>query len=339
MKTIYDIAKEAGYSTATVSKVLNGYKGVSSAARKKILQVVKENNFVPNANAKTLLSGKSYLLGITTLASPNDLLSPFLSEVISSFKFESEKKGYDIIFLSNKIGKNKVTYVEHCLTRNLDGILLAVAEGDYPSELAKRFMELVEYDIPKVSVQGIYPNVDFVLSDNTNAAIAGLEYLYSLGHREIGLVNVTGISLASVQRTEGYREFLELHGLPFREEYVFSAESYTGNAGLKIAGAVAEQKNLTAIFCIFDEVTAGLMQGLRKLGISIPNDISVLSFDDLPLAKYMGLTTMRQYRKEIGALAAKKLIEIIESGEESKRGNILMDTKLVIRSTCKKLKL
>lgn len=335
MATIYELAKLVGYAPSTVSKVLNGYPSVSEQTREKILKAAKEHNFVPNMNARALISKRSYMIGALVLDGPNDILSPHLAEILSAFKFRCASQGYDITFLSNRVGKNHVTYKEHCLLRNLDGILLAIGLDSLNEGHIEQVQELLTLDLPKVSVEEFHENVSTVVSDNIGGAVQGLDYLYSLGHRNIGIVTVAGPNTSSEHRLEGYRRFLCEKGLPFDEKNVFPAREYSFQAGAEIAEKVAENRSLTALLCVYDEITLGLIQGLRQQGICVPDDLSIVSFDDIMIAKYDGLTTVRQNREKIGTLAAEKLIGLIEGSDTVE--NKLIDTELIVRSTCRSL--
>ena len=332
--TIYELSKKLGYSASTISKVINGYKGVSESTRNAILAGIKAYDFVPNINAQSLMSKRSYMIGTLIMDGPNDILSPHLSEILNAFKSECASCGYDITFLSNRMGKKEVTYREHCIARNLDGLLLAVGMENLPADKTAQFEELLTLDMPKVSVEGFHDGVSTIISDNPAGAFSALEYLYQLGHRSIGIVTVAGENEVSMQRLAGYQRFLETYGIENNPSLIFPAKAYSYEAGLAIADAVVAHPELTALFCIYDEISLGLIAGLHQRGIEVPKDLSLVSFDDIAVAKYSSLTTVRQNRERIGTLAAKKLIALIED-ETQKVEHTLVETQLVIRNSCR----
>ena len=335
--TIYELSEKIGYSVSTISKAINGYKGVNEGTRETILAAVKQYNFIPSINAQSLLSKRSYLIGTLILDGPNDILSPHLSEILNAFKSECANHGYDITFLSNRIGKKEVTYREHCIARNLDGLLLAVGMENLPPERTEQFEELLQLSMPKVSVEGFHRGVPTVVSNNPAGAQSALDYLYELGHRNIGIITVTGENEASIQRLNGYRQFLKNHALPERSELIFPARSYSYEAGEEIADAVSSHPELTAVFCIYDEISLGLIAGLRRRGIEIPRDLSLVSFDDITVAQYSALPPVRQTRTQIGMLAAEKLIAMIEKQDVAIPENTLVDTTLIVRKSCRNI--
>lgn len=333
--TIYELSEKIGYSASTISKAINGYKGVNAATREAILAAVKQYDFVPSINAQSLLSKRSYMIGTLILDGPNDILSPHLSEILNAFKSECANCGYDITFLSNRIGKKEVTYREHCIARNLDGLLLAVGMENLPPERIKQFDDLLQLNMPKVSVEGFHEGVPTVISNNPAGAQIALDYLYKLGHRNIGIITVAGENEVSMQRLDGYRQFLKKHALPEYPELIFPARSYSYEAGEEIADAVSSRPELTAVFCVYDEISLGLIAGLRRKGIEVPRDLSLVSFDDIAIAQHSALTTVRQNREQIGMLAAKKLIALIEKQDMDPHKNTLVDTTLIVRKSCR----
>lgn len=333
--TIYELSEKIGYSVSTISKAINGYKGVNEDTRAAILAAVKQYDFIPSINAQSLLSKRSYVIGTLILDGPNDILSPHLSEILNAFKSECANHGYDITFLSNRIGKKEVTYREHCIARNLDGLLLAVGMENLPPERTKQFEDLLQLSMPKVSVEGFHKGVPTVISNNSAGAQSALDYLYELGHRNIGIITVAGENEVSIQRLNGYRQFLKKHTLPECPERIFPARSYSYEAGEEIADAVSSHPELTAVFCIYDEISLGLIAGLRRRGIEIPRDLSLVSFDDIAVAQFSALTTVHQNRERIGMLAAKKLISLIEHQNAAPHENTLVDTALIVRKSCR----
>lgn len=338
MVTIYDIAKETGLSPSTVSKRLNNYKGVSESSKIKIDEAILKLKYVPNLSARMITTKKSYMIGVLFKESSDiGLLHPHFSEILECFRHELESKGYDTVFLSNRVGNDTFTYLEHCKYRGLDGVMLAVSADE--NFLREQILELSKSELPKVSIEDIYDSVTSVLSENINGTKEALEYLYFLGHRNIVFVRVLGNSVASKEREIGYREFLEENNLEFIEENIINVSSYSYQAGFEVIDVLLKKgiKNIpTAICCVYDEICLGIIDSFKNYNILVPDDISIIGFDDVPLAKFREITTITQNRKEIGIAAAKKLINIIEN-QNIDTDNILIPTKLTIRNTCKRI--
>ncbi len=339
MSTIYDIAQKTGYSASTVSKVLNNYDNISEKAKKRINEVVKELNYIPNASARGLMTKKTNLIGLLLYEDHFEaLLHAHVAEVLDSFKYYVECKGYDVLFVNTKKETNNHTYYEHCKYRSLDGVLIAI--GDIQMDEQKRqIREVVESDLPSVSVETLYKNSLNVLSDNYNGAMQALDYLYFLGHRDIAYVDAKYSGSACGERLKAYRDFFETKGLDLKEKNIYTAESFSKSDGKEVGAQILRNgfNNLpSAIFCICDETALGVMEYFRKHGVRVPEDISIIGFDDIRVAEYVGLTTVRQNRKSIGTVAGQLLLEAIEGEREIE--TILIETELVIRNTCRSIK-
>ncbi len=339
MSTIYDIAQKTGYSASTVSKALNGYENISETAKQKIKEVSKELNYIPNASARGLMTKKTFLIGLLIYEDQfQAMLHSHLGGILGAFKSYVEYRGYDVLFVNTKSNKNNHTYYEHCRYRSLDGILIAIGDIQKDEEV-KKLEEVVNSEIPKVSIETLYENSVTVLSDNYNGAKKAMDYLFFLGHRKIGYVDIKYSGSACGERYRAYKEFLQDNNLKFDEEKVYLANGFKKEDGKATAKEILKKgfKNLpTAIFAICDEIAIGIIEGFRENGVRVPEDISIIGFDDIKVSEYVGLTTIRQNRTRIGELAAEKLIESIEGEIQSEL--LLIEADLVIRDTCQSIK-
>ncbi len=339
MSTIYDIAERTGYSPSTVSKALNNYENISEKAKKHINSVAKELNYIPNASARGLMTRKTFLIGLLVYEDQfKAMLHSHLGGILDAFKNYVEYRGYDVLFVNTKLGKNNHTYYEHCRYRSLDGLLIAI--GDIQMEEQKRqIQEVIESDIPKVSVESLYDNSITILSNNYNGAIKAMDYLYFLGHRKIGYVDAVHSGSAGEDRFRAYKTFLEEKNINFDDNISYLSEGFCKLDGRLLGEKILKKgfTNLpTAIFCICDEVAIGIIEYFREHHVRVPEDISIIGFDDIKVSEYVGLTTIRQNRVEIGELAGQKLIEAIENDNKSEE--IYIETELIIRNTCQSIK-
>ncbi|MFV0504893.1 MAG: LacI family DNA-binding transcriptional regulator [Lachnospirales bacterium] len=331
MTTIYDIAKETGYAPSTVSKTLNGYKGVSKKAKAIINNAAKEMHYIPNLNARMLMTKKSYMIGILlSEESEMGMLHPHFSEILENFKKKLEFYGYDIVFLNRRIGNNEVTFLDHCKHRGIDGVMLAVSSSTNKA-FKQLALDLVNSDIPKISVEDIYNNIPTIISDNYTGAKEAMGFLYNSGHRNIGLVKLKPFNIASSQREKGYMDFMKEKKLKINKDIVYDINTFTYEEGIRIGKKIITNSKATAFFVVYDEIAIGIMEVLKENKISVPEDISIVGFDDLTIAKHFNLTTVKQNRKAIGEIAAEKLIKIIENDEREKTEFI--PTKLIIRES------
>ncbi len=339
MSTIYDIAEKTGYSVSTVSKALNNYENISDKAKKHINDTAKKLNYIPNASARGLMTKKTFLIGLLVYEDQfKAMLHSHLSGVLDSFKNYVEYRGYDVLFVNTKLGKNNHTYYEHCRYRSLDGLLIAIGDIQI-EEQKKQIEEVVESDIPKVSVESIYNNSIIVLSNNYNGAIKAMDYLYFLGHRKIAYVHTKFSGSAGEERFKAYKNFLNQKDIKFKEEFFYLSQGFDKLDGRLLAENILKKgfSNLpTAIFCICDEIAIGIMEYFREHSVRVPEDISIIGFDDIKVSEYVGLTTIKQDRVKIGELAGEKLINSIENKSNDEK--IFIETELVIRNTCKSVK-
>lgn len=338
MITIYDISKKTGYSIATVSKALNNYSGVSAKAKQVINKVVEETGYTPNNNARSLATQRSWLIGILFSEEKGlGIVHPHYNKILQSFQTNIGNYGYDTIFLNNSFGEKKMSLLDKCNSRGVDGVLIAGS-----AKFNDSIQCVLESDIPKISVEMIYPNVQTVISDNRMGTLQALEHLYLLGHRKIAHIASDLLEgIAAKERYETYLEFMENKGLERKPAYFVEAKKYTKQAGEEAIHQLLSQcwdDMPTAIYASYDEYVAAAVTVLTNQGFRVPEDISLVGFDDLPLCEYVSpaITTIHQNREAIGKEAAKILSKIIAGEHNSESGIIRIPTTLVVRQTTRK---
>lgn len=335
MVTIYDVAREAGCSPATVSKAFNNYKSVSESTYKKIMEIADKLGYTPNNSARALATKKTWLIGVILSEELHTgITHPHFSEILQSFNTRAGEYGYDIIFISKRFDNKEISYLEHCKYRGVDGVLLAVG-----AKFNDEIKCILESDIKCVSVEGLYPNKYTVISDNKMGSFQALEYLYFLGHRKIAHIACPLNSVAGRERFNAYKEFLESKGLEFNPKYFVEAEDFTHEAGKKAALELLQQSfdDLpTAVYAAYDDIAYITMTVFQEKGFRIPDDISVVGFDNIKLSEFMTppLTTIEQDRVEIGKKAADILVSLIEGKNIDKPYEIRIQTRLIMRNSC-----
>lgn len=337
MSTIYEIAKKAGVSPTTVSKVINDYPDVSEKTRIKIKNILEEEKFYPNSQAQTLITKKTWTLGVVYYENLGlGLNHPFFGGVIEAFKNQADKYGYSLLFGSknNRLGND--TFLEYFQHKNVDGIAIICAEYD-----DKETLEMVESDIPIVVVDMLSKDASTVGSNNEDGTRIAINYLYELGHRKIAHIPGTdyGSNWPSDMRKNGYVNTMEELGLEVKKGYISKSGVYDVKGGYN---AMIELLNLedrpTAVFVASDMMAIGAMEAINDSGLKVPQDISIIGFDDIEVAKYTTpkLTTIKQKADSIGKVAIDLLVKQINSKTKLKI-NKLIPVELVIRESCRKL--
>ena len=311
MVTIYDIAKACGCSSATVSKALNNYPDVSAKTREKILKKAKELGFVPNLQARALITNKTWNIGVLFEdKSHSGLTHYFFSQVLQGVKEKAEEKGYVITFISKNLGGVEMTYLEHCNRRKIDGVVIACIDFEDP-----QVTELMESDLPVVAIDFITSHIGSIVSDNVKGLYEITKYMISLGHKDI--VYVYGHEThVTEERIRGFRKALDEASIPFSERMLVKSKYSEREDSEEAVEYIIKRGNLpTAI--IFPDDCAAIwgIKTLRSHGIKVPEDISVAGFDGVEIGEmvYPRLTTMRQDTSRLGKEASLRCIQMIET--------------------------
>lgn len=337
MVTIYDIAKKAGVSSTTVSKVLNDHHDVSEKTRQKVKDIIKESGYQPTANARGLATKKTKMIGVffQYYLYPG-LWHPFFQDVLVSFKEVVGSEGYDLIIFSNTKPYNELKdFVARARHRGVDGILLYGVPRTDPDLAA-----LVQSRIPCMSIDLdlLGPATGYLTSDNVDGAMKAVNYLVEMGHRDIAYISDISVSKPGHDRLIGYQTALRNHNISIRSEWVVNAD-FSEDSGYRATKKLLDiDKIPSAIFFSSDIMAIGGMQAIREKGLVIGNDISIIGFDDISLLKYIspGLTTIRQKKEEMGRRTANELLKLIDHPNEFP-SILTVETELVIRETvCQK---
>lgn len=332
MVTIYDIAKRTGYAPATISKALNNYYGVKEQTRKDILAAAMEMGYTPNTAARSLKTKKTWLTGVLFSEEVSTgIAHPHFGGILASAQSRLAEAGYDVVFISNNMSGKKMSYVEHCNTRGVEGVIVAAS-----ASFSQSIECVLESGIKMVSVETPYEGKFSVLSDNRRGTEQALEYLCSLGHRRIGHITCPQNSTAGMERNLAFKDFMCSRGIPLHEKWIAETTTYSVSAGYEAAKWLMENRmeRPSAIFVGHGEASVGALAYLEERGYRIPEDISVISFDSTETTAVRGLTAICQNRIEIGNLAAELLIRQIEGTDIPYPYDNRLETALLERSTC-----
>jgi DNA-binding LacI/PurR family transcriptional regulator len=336
--TIYDVAKEAGCSASTVSKAFNNYKGVNEYTYKNIMEAADALGYTPNNNARALATKKTWLIGVLYFEEEGTgITHPHFSAILHNFQKRAGEYGYDIVFVNRKLGNKDATYLEHCIYRGVDGVLLAVG-----AKFTDQIQCVLNSDLKCVSVEMIYPDKYTIISDYTMGSKQAMEYLYFLGHRKIAHIACPLSSVAGRERYGAYKDFLKNKGIEENPKYFVEAKEFTPEAGGKAVSELLQQcwDDLpTAIFIAYDDYAFAAINTLKDQGYRVPEDISMVGFDNVKMAALTSpaLTTIEQDRKTIGFKAADLLVSLIENKEINEPLENRIPTKLIVRNSCARI--
>lgn len=327
MATIKDISKACGVSPATVSKALNGYDDVSSETAELVRRTAERLHYMPNAAARLLKTNTSQNIGVLFIDDTmSGLTHEYFSLILNSVKDEAENLGYDITFINSNFGKRKLSFLQHCIYRNFDGVIIASVDFNSPPVL-----ELVASDVPVVTIDYSFENVSSVVSDNYDGAYQLFTYLADMGHRRIAFIHGDR-TLVTDNRIRGYKEAARDRGIEIPEEYLVAARFHDGKSVGKATEYLLDlPEPPTAIMFPDDFSFMGGEAVLRDRGLSIPDDISVCGYDGINLSRMIHprLTTWYQDADKIGRTSARKLVETIELGSKCKAEQIMVSGKLL----------
>jgi len=314
MVSMKDISVACGVSVATVSKALNDHNDVGEETKLRIKKIAKEMGYFPNSSARALKTNKSYNIGVLFVdeAPQSGLTHDYFASILDSFKVTVEAKGYDITFINcNNMRKGRLSYLEHSKFRGVDGVLIACVSFEDPE-----VQELVNSDIPVVTIDYAFDNKLAVLSDNAKGITDLLKYIYSMGHRKIAYihgqsnnVNVTG------SRVNSFLDMARELGLEVPAEYIVPGNYRDIPHAAKSAGKLLNLKDRPTCIIFSDDYSAiGGMNEIKARGLTIPDDISIAGYDGSNIAAQIEpqLTTIVQDTRMIGRIAADNLINIIE---------------------------
>ncbi|AJS58905.1 LacI family DNA-binding transcriptional regulator [Paenibacillus sp. IHBB 10380] len=332
MTTIYDIAKKTGYSPTTVSKVFNNYTDVRERTRQAILQAAKELGYLPNAHARTLTTKKSWTIGVLFVESSGmGMQHPFFSAVIESFKQVAVSKGYALMFISKDVGGKQSGYLENCKIRGVDGVVVILSDYEDPY-----FKELLDSDIPCVILDYDTSQAHTVYSDNIEGSLLAVKYLHSLGHRRIAHISGGMNTFAGSNRVQGYELAMTSLNLEKKECYIVHSGYYSIESGYAAMMELLDlQDRPTAVFVAGDHLALGAIRAAKERGLNIPNDLSIVGFDNIELSQYItpALTTIAQDTVLMGSEAADMLIRSIDDPTLDLE-SLLVPVKLVVRDSC-----
>lgn len=330
--TLEDIARQAGVSRSTVSRVVNEDPNVSDNVRTRVHQVILTTGYHPHPAARSLASHRSWMIGLVLPRTVSNFFTdPYFPRLTQGVAQACNQHNYTLgLFLVDTKEDEKRIFPRISHKGLLDGILLQTAQmGD------KLINRLVNSDFPVVIVgRPFYSNgISYIDVDNINAAHRAVCHLIQLGYRRIATITGRMNGTTSIDRKEGYLKAIIEHGWEVDEGLIAEGDFTEESGYLAMKQLLPVRPD--AIFAASDMMAIGAIRAAREAGLRVPTDIAFIGFDDLPIASQsdIKLTTVRQPIIQFGAKAVDTLIDLIENGIKPSR-RIIMDTELVIRDSC-----
>ena len=329
MTSIDEVARRAGVSASTVSRALRGRSGISEQTRKRVQAVAAELRYSISRSASGLVTGRTLSVGVVV---------PFISrwffgQVISGAEEVLRAAGYDVmLYTAGDQDARKRFFTELPVRRRVDAVLvlsMVLAEDEAQA--------LLGLEVPLALVGHESEGFSSVRIDDCYGTGLAVRHLINLGHRDIAMIHGGDHSalgcVAPVIRRDTYLEMLDQHGIPPRDEWMVEASDYSIRAGERAMDQLlAAEVRPTAVFAWADEIAMGALRSLRRHGLSVPHEMSVVGFDDHEMSEYLDLTTVAQPVSAQGARAAKLLLQQLESGSRECT-SVPMPIELVARGT------
>jgi LacI family transcriptional regulator len=323
-----DVANLAGVSVATVSYVINnGPRPVSLEARKKVEAAVAELGYYPNELARSLRLQQSSIIGVVI---PR-LTNPVYGEIVRDLESVCSEAGFLVLLCnSEREQAREQKFVQMLRAKHVDGVVITPDHD--PLELIG---PLLQARIPVVVLEHDLPGINCIAIDELAGGRMATQHLLDLGHRKIAMLKHAPTSALSSQRLVGYRQALEAAGITFDPTLVLECEGTHRGGELAMRQLLELRRPPTAVFAHNDVLAIGAYHAIRQAGLSVPEDISVIGYDDITSAAYLAppLTTVHSPKAEMGALAAETLLRLIAQPDRTAPSVITLPVRLVVRGS------
>jgi len=323
-----DVAEKAGVSLGTVSRVINNDAHVAPETRERVTMVVREMGYVANRQARSLKGSKTNVIGVLV----PDLGTGYIGEIMRGIDSELALSQLDLmLFTTHRAAIKEANYVANMVQGMVDGLLVVLPRNptDYTGSLTRRNFPFVLIDH-----QGTGESCPAVGATNWQGAYNATEYLIKLGHRRIGFITGSMDLGCANDRLDGYRSALRTHHIPEALELIYEGDfnQPDGYAGASVLLDLASPP--TAIFASNDVMAMGVMDAVRNRKMYIPEDISVLGFDNIPQSAmvFPPLTTVQQPLEQMGRVATQMLLDILKNPDKNV-GRIELPTELIVRDS------
>jgi DNA-binding LacI/PurR family transcriptional regulator len=325
--SICDVAKRANVSPSTVSRALQDHPRIGAETKKRVQALAKEMGYIPNTVAKSLVANQTWTIGIELAA----ISDPFMGRVVEGVEQAAIEVGFNVFVSTSQHDHQRgIAGIEMLQQRRVDGIIVLASHLFYQYP---QFFERSTVPIVFINEQKPGKTMHFVSIDDVHGAQLAVEHLLALGHRRIGYVGVTNRAKSNQYRLKGYQDALEAADVASDPALIFTSNTIKDDA--KVGEASLEPllaAGATAVFCYNDTTAMGLLAACHKRGLFVPDNLSVIGFDDIDMAAYIypPLTTIRQPRFELGQRAMQMMLNLLDG---QKPDNQILPGELVVRQT------
>ncbi len=333
--TLKDVARSAGVSVTIASRVLGNYGSFSDETKRVVMKSAKELNYTPNVIARSLRAGNTKAIGVIV----NSVVDSFWMVLFRGIEQTAMKEGYQVFLCDNDGGQHEKEkeYLKLLMERNIDGLILSPAIGTHPllKKISRGGLPLV---LIETKISGL--NVPSITVDDLGGSAAAVEYLINLGHRRIGIVTGGELGLTSQLRLQGYKDTLLRYGIPVREELVKTGNFSQEKAQQAVDEFLKMKDRPTALFVCNESMTAGTLMSFKKHNIRIPEDISLIGWDNPSWAGFMnpGLSVVDQASHSMGVMAFRALLaEMRNEKKMDSDRNLVLKPELVLRESCRQI--
>ncbi len=333
MATIKDVAKRAGVTIGTVSRVLNNKKWVSEDCRKRVQAAIKDLRYKPQAHARRLRQKQSKIWGILAPHHTKLIRSPFFADILGGLEEAAAENGFRLLIHPlNETARAQLSYRNLLGDGSADGMFVLNA---WSTDVSIR--ELAEARVPFVLLNGKvtgHDDLPYVGVDNHGGVRKALEHLIEMGHERIGMINGRMTTTNALERYQAFQETLAAKKLPVEADWAAEG-SYEENGGYEAAKRIFKAvRKPTAILCASDLMALGAMRALKEMNLRVPEKISVVGFDNMEEARYHdpSLTTVSFSGHEMGLLGAQKLIQLLDGETLTKKMSVLQ-AELIVRDS------
>ncbi len=332
MVTQKDVAKKAGVSSMTVSRVINNQPNVKEETRRKVLKAIKELGYYPNTLARGLNTNKLFSIGIVIPFTSHLFSTPYYVELLTGIEKACAEYNYEMVFLPKKDEISPVDYCKLYYERKADGLLIIA-----PAINDEQIKKIEENKIPCVLIDGRFKgkNILFVDGDNVKGGFLATEYLIKKGHKKIGFISGWWFVRNTQDRLKGYKKALKKYSIKILPEYIVKGD-FSEEAGYNGMNYLLNLKEKpTAVFCANDLMAIGAIKAVNQKGLKVPDDISIIGFDNIKLTEYYepAITTIKQFAKEKGYKAVQLLLGLINNKKNLK--SEIFDVELIERDSVK----
>ncbi|HHF6578207.1 TPA: substrate-binding domain-containing protein [Haemophilus influenzae] len=321
MATMKDIARLAQVSTSTVSHVINGSRFVSDEIREKVMRIVAELNYTPSAVARSLKVRETKTIGLLVTATNN----PFFAEVMAGVEQYCQQHQYNLIIAATGGDAKRLQQnLQTLMHKQVDGLLLMCGDSRFQADIE------LSISLPLVVMDWWFTelNADKILENSALGGYLATKALIDAGHRKIGIITGNLKKSVAQNRLQGYKNALSEAKITLNPHWIVESHFDFEGGVLGIQSLLTQSSRPTAVFCCSDTIAVGAYQAIQQQGLRIPQDLSIMGYDDIELARYLSppLSTICQPKAELGKLAVEALLQRIKNPNENYRTLVLEPT-------------